>query len=86
MQEKLVLNRFQVHVKVNLFILLYFYVIEKLSVGKFLGQRFIQNKDVSLILIYDSNGAIAGVQMGVSLFILLKIKISCLYIKRFQFH
>ncbi|CAF0775176.1 unnamed protein product [Adineta ricciae] len=33
--------------------------------GKFLGQRFIQGKDVSLVLIYDSNGHIAGVQMGI---------------------
>jgi hypothetical protein len=33
--------------------------------GKFLGQRFIQGKDYSLILIYDSKGAIAGVQMGI---------------------
>ncbi|CAF3715712.1 unnamed protein product [Adineta steineri] len=33
--------------------------------GKFLGQRFMQGKDVSLILIYDSHGNIAGTQMGI---------------------
>ena len=36
------------------------------SLGKFLGRRFIQGKDVSLILIYDSKGNIAGAQMAVS--------------------
>ncbi|CAF4869034.1 unnamed protein product, partial [Rotaria socialis] len=33
--------------------------------GKFLGQRFIQGKDIGLILIYDSKGFIAGTQMAV---------------------
>ncbi|UJR25952.1 hypothetical protein I4U23_007300 [Adineta vaga] len=33
--------------------------------GKFLGQRFIQGKDVSLVLIYDSKGFIAGTQMAI---------------------
>jgi hypothetical protein len=55
-----------VDVKVNLFILLYFNLKEKFFIGKFFGQRFVQGKDVSLILIYDNKGAIAGVQMGVS--------------------
>ncbi len=55
-------------VKVNLFILLYFNLKEKFFIGKFFGQRFVQGKDVSLILIYDNKGAIAGVQMGVSWF------------------
>ena len=36
--------------------------------GKFLGYRYIQNNDVSLILIYDSDGVIAGIQMGVCSF------------------
>lgn len=35
--------------------------------GKYLGQRFIKNNDIGLILIYDVQGTIAGVQMGVSL-------------------
>ena len=34
--------------------------------GKFLGQRFMQGNDTGLILIYDSHGTVAGVQMGVS--------------------
>jgi len=33
--------------------------------GKFLGQRFIKGKDVGLVLIYDSKGAIAGTQMAI---------------------
>jgi hypothetical protein len=40
--------------------------------GKFLGQRFIQGQDVSLILIYDSKGAIAGVQMAIPKSIITK--------------
>ncbi len=42
------------------------YECNRLFVGKFLGQRFIQGKDVGLILIYDSKGMIAGTQMAVS--------------------
>ena len=38
----------------------------RLSLGKFLGQRFIKGKDVGLVLIYDVQGTIAGVQMAVS--------------------
>ena len=34
--------------------------------GKFLGQRFIKGNDVGLVLIYDVQGSIAGVQMAVS--------------------
>lgn len=34
--------------------------------GKFLGQRYMQGQDVSLILIFNIQGAIAGVQMAVS--------------------
>jgi len=33
--------------------------------GKYLGQRFIKNKDIGLVLIYDVQGTIAGVQMGI---------------------
>ncbi|CAF1227527.1 unnamed protein product [Rotaria sordida] len=33
--------------------------------GKFVGQRFIKNKDVGVILIYDSKGFMAGIQMGI---------------------
>jgi len=33
--------------------------------GKFLGQRFIKDKDVGLVLIYDIKGTIAGVQMAI---------------------
>ncbi|KAK3094820.1 hypothetical protein FSP39_006639 [Pinctada imbricata] len=33
--------------------------------GNFLGRRYIQNKDSSLILIYDVNGVIAGIQTGI---------------------
>lgn len=33
--------------------------------GKFLGYRYIENNDVSLILIYDHHGDIAGIQMAV---------------------
>jgi len=33
--------------------------------GKFLGQRFVKDKDIALVLIYGSNGHIAGVQMGI---------------------
>jgi hypothetical protein len=62
----MVLNKFQPDVQVNSFILLYFYLIEKFSVGKFLGQRFIHGDDVGLVLIYDSHGDIAGSQMAVS--------------------
>jgi len=40
--------------------------------GKFFGQRFIQGKDVSLILIYDSKNAIAGVQMGIPISLVTK--------------
>jgi hypothetical protein len=55
-----------VHAKVNLLILPYCSLIEKFLIGKFLGQRFIKSKDVGLILIYDSQGIIAGAQMAVS--------------------
>ncbi len=50
--------------------LFYYILIQKkiFFIGKFFGQRFVQGKDVSLILIYDNKGAIAGVQMGVSWF------------------
>ena len=34
--------------------------------GKFLGYRYILNEDLSLILIYNNNGDIAGIQMAVS--------------------
>ena len=34
--------------------------------GKYLGQRFIKDNDIGLVLIYDVQGTIAGVQMGVS--------------------
>ena len=40
--------------------------ILRLLLGKFLGQRFIKDKDVGLVLIYDIKGTIAGVQMAVS--------------------
>jgi len=66
MQKRMVSNKFQPDVEVNFLILLYFYLIEKLSIGKFLGQRFIKNKDVGLVLIYDIKGRIAGTQMAVS--------------------
>jgi len=33
--------------------------------GKFLGQRFMKNKDIALILLYDTQGTIAGVQMAI---------------------
>jgi len=33
--------------------------------GKVLGQRFIKDKDVGVILIFDTKGTIAGVQMGI---------------------
>ena len=45
----------------------------RIFVGQFLGQRFIKNKDVGLILIYDIKGTIAGVQMAVSDFLLLSL-------------
>jgi hypothetical protein len=35
--------------------------------GVFLGQRFIKDNDIGLVLIYDVQGAIAGVQMAVSI-------------------
>ncbi len=50
----------------NLFIFLFEKNNRLFFAGKFLGQRFIQGKDYSLILIYDSKGAIAGSQMAVS--------------------
>jgi hypothetical protein len=69
------------------FFLLSFVLKEKFFVGKFLGQRFIQGKDYSLILIYDSKGAIAGVQMGVSelKFSVILLKNIFVSIKRFPF-
>jgi len=33
--------------------------------GQFLGQRFIKGNDVSVILLFDVQGTIAGVQMGI---------------------
>ncbi|CAF3334463.1 unnamed protein product [Rotaria sp. Silwood1] len=33
--------------------------------GKFIGQRFIKDRDFAVILIYDSKGFIAGIQMGI---------------------
>ncbi|CAF1451014.1 unnamed protein product [Rotaria sordida] len=33
--------------------------------GKFLGQRYIKGKDVGVILIFDKQGTIAGVQMAI---------------------
>jgi hypothetical protein len=38
--------------------------------GKFLGQRFMKDKDIALILLYDTQGTIAGVQMAVSLYLI----------------
>ena len=34
--------------------------------SNFLGRRYIQNQDAALILIYDVNGVISGLQIGVS--------------------
>jgi len=40
--------------------------------GKFLGSRFIKEKDVGLILIYDSKGDIAGTQLAIPTSIITK--------------
>ena len=47
---------------------LFYHTIQilRLLLGKFLGQRFIKDNDVGLVLIYDIKGTIAGVQMAVS--------------------
>lgn len=40
--------------------------VNLLIIGMFLGQRFIKDNDIALVLIYDVEGNIAGVQLAVS--------------------
>lgn len=53
--------------------------------GKFLGHRYIKNKDPAAILIYDSKGYIAGIQTGIPKHFFNEVNVSYPYSRKPSF-